>query len=183
MMDKKEIRQQIKHQRLSLAEAQREKMSQQACERLLPLLGGYQTVAFYSPIQGEINPRHAAEAFIASGGVAVYPRVEGDEMVMASGERTQGAFGIAEPTGMQVLGAVDAVVVPLLAADKQGNRLGWGKGYYDKYLQGKTCRKIGFCYDFQVIEAIDANAWDQPLDVIVTEKRTIIVSKEKETKK
>ena len=174
-MEKNELRKQMKLARLALCDDQRNEKSIAAGTRLLPLLEGCKTVAFYRPIQGEINPESASMAFVANGGIAVYPRVEGKTMVMACGETQKGAFGIIEPTGKAYDGQVDAVVVPLLATDKQGNRLGWGKGYYDKYLQGKTCLKIGFCYDFQVIERVNAEVWDQPLDVIVTEKRTMII--------
>jgi len=174
-MEKNELRKQMKTARLALCDDQRNEKSIAAGQRLLALLSDCKVVAFYCPIRGEIDPESAAKAFVANGGTVVYPRVEGQSMVMACGKMQKGAFGIIEPTGTAYDGQVDAVVVPLLAVDKHGNRLGWGKGYYDKYLQGKTCRKIGICYDFQVMDEIEASVWDEPLDVVVTESQTMII--------
>ncbi len=174
-MNKKTLRQQMKTTRLTLCEEARNAKSLAAEKRLLPLLYNCKVVAFYRSIRGEINPEGVAREFVKNGGIVVYPRVEGEDMVMARGKTQKGAFGIMEPTGTAYEGQVDAVVVPLLAVDKQGNRLGWGKGYYDKYLKGKNCRKIGLCYDFQVVENIEASVWDQALDAVVTESQTMII--------
>ena len=180
-MDKNQIRTQLKEKRLSLPQAERAAADLRACQALMKLLGAYRTVAFYSPIRGEADPTQAAQAFIAGGGKALYPRVTGESMVMAEGDRQAGAFGIAEPTGQAYVGAVDAVVVPLLAVDKRGNRLGWGKGYYDRYFADHPCQKIGFCYDFQVVDEVAADVWDIPLSVVVTDRRVIQGNKENET--
>ena len=135
-MDKVRLRQQMKGQREALSAAERERLSLAAAQRLLDVLceKGCRTVAFYSPIRGEIDPGYAATAFAAAGGKALYPRVESDGMVMTDGDMKVGAFGIKEPVGQAYAGGIDAVIVPLLAVDGAGNRLGWGKGYYDRYF-------------------------------------------------
>jgi len=85
-------------------------------------------------------------------------------------------FGIDEPAG-DVCDINDFIcIIPLLAIDEKGNRIGFGKGYYDKFLEDKKCIKIGICYDFQIIKGIPCEPHDIPLDLIISEKRTIKLS-------
>ena len=89
-------------------------------------------------------------------------------------------FGIPEPdlpaaSRCPVL-ALDLVLVPLVAFDEAGNRLGMGGGFYDRtfrYLRHRTCWRrphlVGIAYDAQRVPAIDARRWDVPLDAVVTE--------------
>ena len=81
-------------------------------------------------------------------------------------------LNILEPQSNEIMspGEIDMVFVPLLAFDKNGFRLGYGKGFYDKWLADcrPDCIKIGFCY-FEPIEAIDdRNEFDVPLDISIT---------------
>ena len=73
---------------------------------------------------------------------------------------------------------IDLVIVPGLAFDKSGNRLGHGKGYYDRYLErcGENVFFIGIAYDFQVLDTIPADAHDIKMNMIVTESRTYNIS-------
>jgi 5-formyltetrahydrofolate cyclo-ligase len=83
----------------------------------------------------------------------------------------QNKFGIFEPThGTPCdLNRIDTVVVPLLVADKAGHRLGYGRGFYDKFLSQcpRTCRKIGFSL-FNVEDKIPADDWDVKLNMVIT---------------
>lgn len=87
-----------------------------------------------------------------------------------------GTFGILAPkqearrfTDPKIL---DAVIVPGVGFDKKGNRLGFGGGFYDRYLPRtrETCRKIAVCYEMQLLENVYPEAHDFPMDVIITEK-------------
>ncbi|MCD7971160.1 MAG: 5-formyltetrahydrofolate cyclo-ligase [Candidatus Azobacteroides sp.] len=82
-----------------------------------------------------------------------------------------GSFGILEPSDKEEirLSDMDLVIVPGIAFDKKGNRLGRGKGYYDKLLCACPVFKIGVCFDFQVREDIPFNNNDIPMDIIITE--------------
>jgi 5-formyltetrahydrofolate cyclo-ligase len=87
-------------------------------------------------------------------------------------------YGIPEPVTGQVLDAqlLDAVMVPMLAFDKQGNRVGYGKGFYDRFLQScrADCIKIGLCY-FDAIEIIeDAGNFDVPLNYCITPQKIYV---------
>ncbi len=79
--------------------------------------------------------------------------------------------------------ALDLVLLPLVAFDKSGNRLGMGGGYYDRTLaylrqrkQWRTPRLVGIAYDFQQVETLTSEPWDIPLDGVVTESKMILFS-------
>lgn len=80
-----------------------------------------------------------------------------------------GQFGIIEPDSQKQIGAVDAVLVPLVAFDKNLNRLGKGKGFYDRYLKNINAIKIGVAYSIQEVDCVVTNEFDIKLDYIVTE--------------
>ena len=69
---------------------------------------------------------------------------------------------------------ISVTVLPLLAVDEKGNRLGYGGGYYDKYLAlHPATLKIGYCFDFQILKEIPTTETDVKVDVIVTDQRII----------
>lgn len=110
-------------------------------------------------------------------GICVYcPRIENGAMfAVAKGEDfTLSAYGIREPVGKISEKDVDFVVTPLLAVDTNGNRLGYGGGYYDRYFKEyPKAYRIGYCYDFQLLHGVPTEREDEPLDAVVTELRTV----------
>jgi 5-formyltetrahydrofolate cyclo-ligase len=88
-----------------------------------------------------------------------------------------GAFQIEEPQGDEVsdISDIELIVVPGIAYDRRGNRVGRGKGYYDRLLTSTRATKIGVGYDFQLVDEIDAEPHDVLMDVIVTEHELIHV--------
>jgi len=93
---------------------------------------------------------------------------QADAVMQANG------LGIPEPIGDEVItiAALDVVLMPLVAVDGQGNRLGMGAGYYDKSLAQAIQRPylIGVAHECQRVESIPVDAWDIPLDALVTEE-------------
>lgn len=87
----------------------------------------------------------------------------------------KGAYGISEPE--LIIAAdkndIDIIAVPGLAFDKTGNRLGFGMGYYDNLLADMSAVKVGFCYDFQLMELLPAEEHDISMDIIITETKII----------
>lgn len=68
-------------------------------------------------------------------------------------------------------------IVPALAFDLNGYRVGYGKGYYDRFLKKYKCKTVGFCYEMDLVKSINKNQYDLPVDLILTEKRILKVVK------
>ena len=86
-------------------------------------------------------------------------------------------YGIKEPAHEQTADIeIECAIVPGVAFDKNGNRIGFGAGYYDKFFaDNPDVFKIGLCYEFQLFDKIPADCFDIPMNIIVTEKRIIFV--------
>lgn len=88
---------------------------------------------------------------------------------------TKGAYGILEPSAVKNAdeNIIDIILVPGLAFDRNGGRIGFGKGYYDRLLTSSNAIKIGLCYDFQLSDKIPTENHDVPMDYIITEKEIL----------
>lgn len=88
-----------------------------------------------------------------------------------------GAFGVTEPQNAKKAdeSEIDVVVVPGIAFDKKGARVGFGKGCYDSFLKNVSATKIGVCYDFQLCDDIEVQEHDICMDCIITEKGTFLI--------
>lgn len=87
-------------------------------------------------------------------------------------ELEKGAYGVLEPTIIRAVNPddIDVVVVPGIAFDMHRNRLGFGKGYYDRLLENMHAKKIALCYDFQIVDDLPVSDNDIPMDLILTEE-------------
>jgi 5-formyltetrahydrofolate cyclo-ligase len=87
----------------------------------------------------------------------------------------KGRYGIFEPSiSTDTIDKIDMLIIPGIAFDLNGNRIGYGKGYYDRFLSSKKSKyNIGLAYEIQVLNNIPNNELDVPVDIIVTEKRII----------
>lgn len=109
------------------------------------------------------------------------PRVNGLNLEILPYDESRlalGSFHIEEPTGNDTtdIDEIELIVVPAVAYDRQGNRVGRGKGYYDRLLARSSATRIGVGYDFQLIEeGIEADPHDVPMDVVITESHRIII--------
>lgn len=116
----------------------------------------------------------------ADGKQLYLPRVNGEELdiLLYSQESLhKGAFNILEPDGNECtdVETLDLIIVPAVAFDRRGNRLGRGKGFYDRLLQKAKCPKIGIAYHFQLLDEIPAEPHDIPMDKIITEQGIISI--------
>lgn len=174
--------------RAGLDAADRRARSEAACARLLNLpeladVDG-RTVAGYVSLaaRGELDPGPALAALAARGGRIAYPRVAAPESPLVfhlaePGELVDGRFGLSEPAPHAPeleAAALDAVLVPGVAFDPQGRRLGLGGGFYDRtFSKGRRPPLIGFCYDLQVVSECPSGPDDVPVDLVVTESRVL----------
>jgi 5-formyltetrahydrofolate cyclo-ligase len=101
------------------------------------------------------------------------PRVEEDKITFyelsSIKSLIRGRFGIMEPPPSVPISEIDILVVPGIAFDKTGNRLGYGKGYYDRLMSGKQTFSIGLAYSFQLLENLPYDRYDKRLDAIASE--------------
>lgn len=108
------------------------------------------------------------------------PVVENDNLVCrnyrSSDECNKSRLGISEPLGKNIpdLSIIDLIIIPGIAFDRKMNRLGRGKGYYDKFLSGDIkAKKIGICFDFQLLDEIPYEEHDVKMDMIISENELI----------
>lgn len=151
--------------------------------QLSQVLAGYRGVplAGYMPIRTEIDPLPAMAEAAAHGPVGV-PVIQGPGLALKFSRWAPGAQMVDGPFGARVPAVEDyfepeILIVPLVAFDAQGGRLGYGGGYYDRTLELLRSRRatlaIGFAYDAQQAEALPLEPTDQPLDMVVTESRVL----------
>jgi len=141
-------------------------------------------LALYAPIHNEAETAAVASEALSAGKSLLYPAVQGHDIqfrrVGSLSELVPGRFGIPEPAGEPCNPSdADLIVVPGVAFDVFGRRIGYGKGFYDRALHRLegSGRLVGFCYDFQLSEAIVGEPHDVTMDLIVTELRVVRVNK------
>lgn len=180
-MKKEDIRRSVKARKTLLSEE--EKLS--AAERVFNLLE--QTADFllsdrilmYHSLPDELSTR----AFIRKWCDHKHfylPRVNGVNLEILPYDESRlalGSFHIEEPTGTDTSAIEDMemIVIPAVAFDRRGNRVGRGKGYYDRLLADSRARKVGVAYDFQLVDEIDAEPHDVRVDVVITENQHVII--------
>lgn len=150
---------------------------------LRDVLAGQQgkVLAGYMPMRTEISPLAAMRAHAATGAVCV-PVIQGKGLPLRFARWTPDCAMVAGAFGAQVPGHLEwlepeVLIVPLVAFDRRGGRLGYGGGFYDRTLAGLRARgpvlAVGFAFAAQEAEALPLEATDQPLDMVVTEAEVI----------
>jgi 5-formyltetrahydrofolate cyclo-ligase len=159
----------------SLDPGVRAELELKLAEIVLPRLIGARIVAGYHPLKDEISPYPVLDR-LGDGQRAVLPWFLDRDSRMLFREAPAvepSPWGVLQPSGEAEALAPDAVLVPLVAADRSGSRIGHGKGHYDRALshlrEGGTVFTIGLAWEHQILDgAIPADPWDVPLDAIAT---------------
>lgn len=168
---KKEIRRRIK----ALREANPWPGSSRIVSRVteLPEWKEARTVLTYFPLPGEVDLR---DLFQSEGKRIVLPLVEGDHLLLkeySEKSLVPGYAGIMEPAADAPdvdPSEIDFALIPGVAFDAQGGRMGRGKGYYDRLLPQLRCPLAGVAFDWQMVEKIPSERWDVRMDIIVSEE-------------
>lgn len=167
---KKDIRAELRSKLNAMTSDEREAKSQDISNRLIELLRVIKpkTCLMYKALPTEVNVDLAIK-YCLDNGIAVYlPRVNGDDMeIVEYGEMVIGAYGILEPVGEPTVIVPSVAVVPLLGVDKLKNRLGKGKGYYDRYFENKKIYKIAVAFDTQLVEKLPVDDNDIAMDELI----------------
>lgn len=150
-------------------------------ERLRDRLSPRTVVSLYRPIRDEIDVGPLMEILVDAGIPTALPVMQGAQAPLMfrrwrpGDALVRGAFGVSEPNAGTVV-RPDILVVPLLAFDAAGNRLGYGGGYYDRTLadlRAAPVLAVGVAYDAQEFPSVPVQPEDEKLDMIVTDRRVI----------
>lgn len=186
---KKKMRAEAKEGRLSMDAAVKSSLDKKICNRLLNLWAVRETDTFlcYVSTEIEVGTKDFINALLASGKKVAVPRCEGGPSEMnfyyinSLDELSSGSFGVLEPEsdkGKMLTETENTIcIVPAFMFDKSGYRLGYGKGYYDRYLSKYKGYSIGVCYSENIKDELFHGKYDRTVDMIVTEKQ-IIATKE-----
>jgi len=137
-------------------------------------------VSGYWPLGAELDPRPCLRRLAVRGHRLALPRMQGERSPLAfhlwqEGDRLiAGGFGVMQPDPAAPRVAPDVLLVPLLAFDRRGGRLGYGRGYYDRTLralreEGAGRLAIGLAFALQEVAEVPLTASDEPLDAVITE--------------
>lgn len=135
----------------------------------------------YFAIKSEVNTRLIAEELLNIGKTVAFPRILGDNRmslhkINSLEELADRQWSIPEPVedAPQISpDEVDVAVIPGIAFDRHRCRLGWGGGYYDRFLPLSNCLSVGLAFDLQVVDDLPVEDHDHPLDMIITETKII----------
>ncbi len=169
------LRRRLRARRRAIAPAERGAAETAACDHLWAALraSGAPRVALYRAFDGELDPEPLAARARAAGVEVVYPAWrDAEPLTFVDAERwTVDARGLATPHGPTVvLDRGDLVVVPGVAFDEDGYRLGLGGGHYDRTLAICPARTLGLAFECQRIDRVPRAPWDRPVDALVTER-------------
>ena len=173
--NKKMLRKAVRARLAAMSDADKEQQSTAICHSLKAHIAvtGARVVALFSPLPDEPRIWPLVEDLSKSMAVLL-PRIEGDVMnfyCYSPGSMSSGAFGILEPVGGEPVAPyeIDVMVVPGVAFTATGERMGRGKGFYDKYMSLKEFRavKIGVCYDVQLVDVLPTEIHDVKIDSVI----------------
>ncbi len=183
------LRRAIRARRAALSPGHRARASERVVERLAawPLLRTARRVALYAPLPTELDVAPLAARLAAGGVECVWPRrIPGGgppnyAFAPARGlaDMRRGAYGVLEPVSPPVpTETIDVFIVPGVAFDRRGHRLGQGAGVYDRLLAARRRGSVtvGVGFGFQLVDNIDAAPWDVALDAVVTDAEWVQVA-------
>ena len=176
MMTKKELRQQIKQLKAMTPVAVREVEADMVFNTIkaMPVWRQAQHILCYWSLPDELPTHETVNNWLNEGKNIYLPRVVGDDLEIVPYHGAQSLddnnqFHIGEPVGDAVdPSCLGLIIVPAVALDGKRNRLGRGKGFYDRLLSTTKCHTIGVACDFQLVDEVPVEPHDHPLDCVVT---------------
>lgn len=175
-MDKKALRQQIREKKRAMSQEQIFNASKELAEKFCATeqYATAKTIYAYLPYNQEVRTELIIQKAFEDGKRVAVPKVYGDvmEFIYITGfdRLEKSEMGIPEPVDdAPVARETDALVLmPGLAFDKKGHRVGYGGGYYDKYLSKEPDHPlVALCYDFQMMDHLDTEEYDIPVDLVI----------------
>jgi len=164
---KSDLRKAIRQQKKSLGAEALERMSLPTVDRVTvnPEYVKASKVMLYYPLWDEVDTRPLITRALDDGKRVILPTVVGDDIIPVEVTKdtkwVKGPFDIMEPVAERYEGEIDFILVPGVAFDRNLNRLGRGKGYYDRFLaQHADAYRLGICFGFQVLAEIPTEPFD-----------------------
>lgn len=180
-MEKSEIRRKVKALRTMLSEMEKSAAAEEVFARLEKTAAFLMAdrILMYHSLPDELST-HAFLGKWAARKHFYLPRVNGVNLDILPYDETRlelGSFHIEEPTGDNTVDPdeIELIVVPAVAYDRRGNRLGRGKGFYDRLLKSAKATKIGVGYEFQLVDEVPVEPHDVGVDIVITQNSTIII--------
>jgi 5-formyltetrahydrofolate cyclo-ligase len=180
---KDELRARMRRTRGALSPEERSRLAHDVTRRLfaLPEMASAGTVLLFYSFGSEVATREMAERVWTEGKRLLLPYVDGAAMeaaaVHAGDELVRAPYGAREPAVHRPVDPeeVDVVVAPGLAFDRQGHRLGYGGGYYDRYLARlrPDAVRVGIGFAVQLVDQVPAGPADQRVDLVVTDREIV----------
>ncbi|MDD4839948.1 MAG: 5-formyltetrahydrofolate cyclo-ligase [Clostridia bacterium] len=174
-MTKEEQRRIVKFEVATMEEHDRKTADAKIIQNILSLsvVKSAKAVFIFLSASGEPDTITLVGELIKAGKKVGVPKCVGNDMKIIEVDEEcdfkVGAFGLIEPVSEKELSRIDVVLAPLVAYDKSLNRLGKGKGYYDRYFASTKAVKVGVAYSCQEVESVVTDSNDQKLDFVVTE--------------
>lgn len=173
-MRKEDLRRQIQQIKRQFTPQQLEELSLPIINRLRPMLAEAQTIMAYYSLPDEVCTHSLIDHLVDEDRTVLLPKVTGPDSMevrryTSCSDLYEGAFHILEPVGelFTDYSSIDIVLVPGMAFDAAGHRLGRGRGYYDRFLHSCSARTIGVCFDFQKVEEVPSDVHDIAVDVVI----------------
>lgn len=186
----KEIKKQLRNELLSLRkQMQKEVVIEQSkliWNHIQALTAFKQAdyIGIYANMQNEVETLCYIDLLVNQGKKVYFPKVFAKTKDMRFFEiqhikqLEKGTFDVLEPPETSEASKLDLMIVPGVAFDRKGNRLGYGAGYYDRFFEKhQYICKIGICFEFQRLKEIPTNSFDVPMDWIITEKNAYFITK------
>ena len=178
-MDKKELRKQIRAAKKAVPFCEKCSRSIPIMQQVeqLPQFRDAQTILLYWSMEDEVQTHDFVNRWYQQK-TLLLPCVDGDDLrlrqytgpeCLKEGEQ----FGIGEPTGPEFtdLNSVQMIIVPGVAYDRHNNRMGRGRGFYDRLLKSTpNAYKVGVAFNFQMVELVPTEEFDVPMNAVITEK-------------
>lgn len=180
---KRELRARVRALRDAVPEERREAMARAVEARLfaLPELARARSVLVFSSFGSEVPTARILTRLAGEGRLVALPRLAGEELEVRAyrpGDPVARApFGALEPVGGELIPPeeLDVVVVPGLAFDRRGYRVGYGGGYFDRFLPRTRpdALRVGICFHLQLVEEVPHGPGDVPVDAVVTDREVV----------
>ena len=172
-MNKRDIRKLVRQKRMELPDNWVKEYSENICRQVVTSYEFKQakTVYLYCEVNNEVSLDVLIHQCKEQDKTMAFPKVEGKDLVFYvandDDDFDKGEFDIPEPKPIQKADEPDLIIVPGVAFTYEGMRIGYGGGYYDRFLKNHTAHTIGMAYKFQMFEQLPTEDYDIPLDEVV----------------